>query len=359
MKNSLRYLLPLLGLAVSLPLTRAADPGKPAAPDDKKDDKKSLRVLSAPDHRTIIHRATTMETEPTTFLGVETSPVSATLTAQLGLQDGAGLVVNHVVPDSPAAGALKQHDILLKLDDQLLVEQRQLAVLIRNHKEGDEVTLTFLRTGKQTTAKVKLAKHDAPKVGWDLNQAFPGFGGGSGSAFAFSNSNSDSNSGSIGTLDHLIPHNAQIAGTEDIDRLLGLIDRGLLPGMQHLNVVRSGGGPGDRSVSVTVNTGNSHVVLDDEKGSLDLTLKDGKKELVAKNKRGEQIFSGPINTPEERKALPAEVRGRLDNLEDSTQFSYKTDGDFKGAETKVLRPRGQGIAAPVPAPFVGRAPLFF
>ena len=49
--------------------------------------------------------------ESATFLGVETSPVSPTLTAQLGLQEGAGLVVNHVVPDSPAAAALKQPTI--------------------------------------------------------------------------------------------------------------------------------------------------------------------------------------------------------------------------------------------------------
>lgn len=341
MKTSLRYLLPLLGLVAALPLIRAGDDksaSASASSSASKDDKKTLRVITGPDHRSIIHRIST-ELEPTTFLGIETSPVSPTLTAQLGLQDGAGLVVNHVIPDSPASSALKQHDIILKLDDQLLVEQRQLSVLIRNHKEGDEVTLTFLRGGKQTTAKVKLGKHDAPKLGGELNQIFPGFGGAGAGALAFNSGN--------GNFDAYVPGNVQIAGPEDINRVLGLIDRGMLPGMQRLNVVRSGDGPGDRTINVTVNTGNSRVALDDEKGSLELTIKDGKKELVAKNKQGEQIFSGPIDTPEERKALPADVRSRLETLEDSTQFSYKTDGDFKGAETKILRPRGQGISAPL------------
>ena len=76
--------------------------------------------------------------------------------------------MNHIAPGSPSAGALKPHDILLKLDDQILIEQRQLAVLVRGHKEGDEITLTYLRAGKQATAKVKLAKHDVPKMTDDV-----------------------------------------------------------------------------------------------------------------------------------------------------------------------------------------------
>jgi hypothetical protein len=351
MKNSLRILIPLLGLAAALPLARAEDAAQPTP----KEEKKGLRVITGPDHRAVIrHIGAAMEMEPVTYLGVETSPVGATLTAQLGLQDGAGLVVNQVVPDSPAAAVLKPHDILLKLDDQLLVEQRQLAVLVRNHKEGDEVTLTFLRGGKQTTAKVKLAKHDAPKqFGMEWTPGMPGFGGMTGNAFPFGPGVGNA------TFETFGPGGGQIANPEEIDRLLGLIDRGFVPGQQRMNIMHSGS-PGDRSINVTVNTGNSHVVLDDEKGSLDLTIKEGRKELVAKNTKGEQVFAGPIDTPEERKALPEDVRSRLDKLEDSTQFSFKTDRDFKGAETKVLRPRGQGIAVPLPPVMPGsHAPLFF
>lgn len=133
------------------------------------------------------------------------------------------------------------------------------------------------------------------------------------------------------------------------------------PGMRRFQIRRPGGpgpGSGERDISVTVNTANSHLVLDDDQGSIELTLKDGKKDLVAKNAKGEQVFAGPVNTPEERRALPADVRKRLEGLEDSTQFSFKTDGDFK-AETKVIRPRGQGIALPPQPPAPARPPLFF
>ena len=118
MKKSLPYLLPVLALAVALPFARAADDDKPVA----KKEKKEIRVIAGPDHRAIIRHADGGEKESVTFLGVETAPVSPTLTAQLGLSEGTGLIVNHVVPDGPAAGALKPHDILVKLDDQILIE---------------------------------------------------------------------------------------------------------------------------------------------------------------------------------------------------------------------------------------------
>ncbi len=344
MKKSLRYLLPFLTFAAAWPLARAQDPNQPPP----KEEKRSLRVVTGPDHRPMMRRNGGAEMETVTFLGVETSPVSATLTAQLSLQEGAGLVVNHVAPDSPASAVFKQHDILLKLDDQQLIDPRQFAVLVRNHKEGDEVTLTFLRAGKSTTAKVKLAKHEAPKLALDLNQPgdpFAPLGGMFGP-------------GNVNVRTMTIQPGESAPGGGDPGRILGMMNGGMaMPGMQHMTVRSAGNG--ERNISVSVNTGNSHVNLDDEQGTLDLTITDGKKLLVAKNKQGEQTFSGPIDTPEQRKALPADVRGRLEKLEDSTQFSFKPDGDFQGAETKIAHPRGQGIAAPLPPPSAGRAPLFF
>lgn len=358
MKNLLRYVAPVLGLAAGLPAVWAADGSNPSADTPKK----QMRVIASSDsaapngaHTTIIRRlGESGEKEVVTFLGVETTPVSPTLTAQLGLADGTGLVVNHVVPDSPAGGALKQHDILLKLDDQILIEQRQLAVLIRGHKEGDEITLTYLRAGKQATAKVKLAKHEVPKLALSGSPA-------AGSVFF---STSGSGGGAFGggpgpgPFDVLVnPDSAQ--SREIYQKVLPLLDGAAAgtPGIRRYGVTKSIN-PGDRNISVTVNTGNSHLVLNDDKGSLDLTIKEGSKNLVAKNAKGEQVFSGPVNTPEERKALPDDVRARLGKLEDSTQFNFTPDGDFK-AEGAILRPHATGIATPLSPPAADRPPLSF
>jgi S1-C subfamily serine protease len=40
--------------------------------------------------------------KPQPFLGVVTDPLEPALSAQLGLTNGLGLIVNHVLPDSPA-----------------------------------------------------------------------------------------------------------------------------------------------------------------------------------------------------------------------------------------------------------------
>ena len=318
----------------------AADDPKPAA----KQDKRELRVLSSPERRVMIRRgeAEDGEKETVAFLGVDTGPVSPAVSTQLGLPRGTGLVVNHIVPKSPAEGVLHQHDILLKLDDQILIETRQLSVLIRNKKEGDEVTLTYMRGGKQATAKVKLGKHDVPK----LSLAF----GPEAGAFAFG----------LGPEHFELFVPSPDGEREDVDRVLSLLQRGpgvpdgppgFIPRAPRIRA-EAAGKPGVRAISV--NTQNSNLVYSDDGGSLELTIKDGVKTLVAKDAKGEQQFSGPVNTPEERNALPAGVRERLEKLEGMQDVTFRTDRDFRGAEGKMIRPRG--IAFPLPAPQVKPTP---
>ncbi len=344
MKNSLRNFgsVPILAFALSLSTATAADGAKPATAPQPPTEKKSLRVITAtedtgprdvlrPGTRVFVGRAGAMEKEMVTFLGVETSPASATLAAQLGLPKGAGLVVNQIVPDSPAIGALQPHDVLLKFEDQLLIEQRQLSVLIRNRQEGDEVTLTIVRAGKQTTAKVKLAKKEVPKVSAAIAHPF-GDGdmlklgaGGPGGNFNWRTAPG-------------LPFDR-----DEADLVLGMIERRHgEPFTLHMDRPHGSG-----SRSVNINPGNSSIVFSDDDGALDLTMKDGKKNLVAKNAKGEQVFAGPVNTPAEREAMPAAVRERLVRLESMHDITFRTDGDFK-SETKVIRPLGRGISLPLP-----------
>jgi len=91
------------------------------------------------------------------FLGVNTMPVGEALRAQLDLPEGVGLLIRSVVPAGPAAKAgVKTHDVLYKLDDQLLINPDQLATLVRTHKPGDKVTLTLIRKAKPVTLTVAL-----------------------------------------------------------------------------------------------------------------------------------------------------------------------------------------------------------
>jgi len=317
-------------LAAVSPSGFAADESSSA-----KAEKKSLRVLAPAERerRVVGPRREDVEKETIAFLGVETGPVSGTLGAQLGLGRGTGLVVHHVVPKSPAEGRLQEHDILLKLDDQLLIETRQLAVLIRLRKEGDEVTLTYLRGGKQATATIKLGRTEVPKhVSWSdsggglFNGALP-----------------------AGQVEFFRVPGGPGGERGEVDRVLSMIRRSPEAGPMRIQIDREGG-PGIRAMAV--NTANSALTFADDAGSLELTFKDGTKTLVAKNKAGEETFSGPVTTPEERQALPPELRARLERLEGMQDLTFRTGAEFRGTETRTIRPRG--ISAPererVPAP---------
>jgi serine protease Do len=328
MKTMFRYLLPAAGLAAALPLVQAGEP----APTEKKE----MRVIAVSDdgtlppgaERRIIRMGGPQEMENVTFLGVASAPVGETLSEQLNLPPATGLVVSMVAKGSPAAGVLNVNDVLVKFDDQLLIEQRQLAVLVRNHQEGDEVTLTYIRGGKESTAKVKLAKHEIPKMAL-------------------------MESGPLGPLFHTrhLPLNdgdnaGPDMGREDMDRVLELIDRGA-PG-QRMRRIRIGRDDGPGLHTTTVSTSNSNMVFTDEQGLLDLTIKDGQKTLIAKNPKGEQVFAGPVTTAEDRKALPPDVLKRLDKLEGMQDFSFQTDDDFQGGEVRVVKPGKTKITLPQP-----------
>jgi serine protease Do len=337
MNKNIWALGPLAAVMCAVPTASAAD--KESA--DLKQETKRMRVLAAPESgaQWQMRAGTPVEKEAVTFLGVETAPASATLAAQLNLPKGAGLVVRSIIPESPAGQTLQVHDILLKFEDQLLVEQRQLSVLIRQKEAGDEVTLTIVRGGKQTTAKVKLGTHEVPKFGQFFTAPLE-------QGFAFSPD----------AFELAVPHPGDPTEPEDVDRVLSLMKRH--PDEPFTIHIDRQFEPGIRAVRV--HPENSNLVFSDDKGSLELTVKNGEKMLVAKDAKGSEQFSGAVTTPEQRKAMPAEIRARLEELEGMQDDTFKTDGEFRGAETKIVRPLGRGVALPLPpsrvAPGV-RAPV--
>lgn len=103
------------------------------------------------------------ETKPTSYIGVFTHPLGDEVRAQTDIPQGFGLLVEEVMPDSPAAKAgLKQHDVLVLLGDQKLVNQDQLSALIRSEKKDSEVTFTIRRSGNEQKITVKIGEKMMP-----------------------------------------------------------------------------------------------------------------------------------------------------------------------------------------------------
>ncbi len=109
-----------------------------------------------------------------TFLGIGARPASPEIRAQFKLAEGTALLIDEVAPDSPAAKAgVQKFDVLTKVDDQLIVNPEQLAVLIRMHKANDQVKLGIIHEAAPATVAVTLVEKDLPP----MDGGGPGRGG--------------------------------------------------------------------------------------------------------------------------------------------------------------------------------------
>lgn len=195
-----------------------------------------------------------------TYLGVATAPVSEALAEQLRLPKGVGLVVDFVDGKSPAAEAgVRRHDVLVRLEDQLLVNPEQLAVLVRLRKPGEKVALSLVREGREETVRAALGETERP-AGWAAE--FP----------------------------------AAPLPLGDLVRPL--------PAGPRLRVEGFPFGP-RTSASASFSDGEHTLILRTE---------DGRRQLVATDRGGKVVFEGPIDTPEQRQQMPEAVRRRLKDL---------------------------------------------
>src|SRR5216117_3311315 len=249
---------------------------------------------------------------PMTFLGVETSQVPDVVSEQLGLAKGLGLVVEYVVPNSPAASAgIQQNDILKMLNDQILIEPSQLRKLLQTFSDGTDVTLTILRKGQEQRITVKLAKKEMPQrqsmmpgrkhdMHWDFDET-----------------------GDVGDQMQELK--------EQLKEQLGDTQRGIIRGavMQAHEAARRAREDARRAAreirilsndngalkATKIDIGKAQIVFSDDKGEMKLENVNGKKVLTAKDPQGKLLFSGPVETKQDRDKMPADVRERYEKLQ--------------------------------------------
>jgi hypothetical protein len=118
------------------------------------------------------------------WLGVHCRPVDELLRSQFGIAESQGLVVNLVVPDSPAeAAGIRRHDILLSVGGKPLSEVIDVIKVVKAAK-GTELKFDVIRAGKRDTITVKPTKRprhvvsatnrktDQQKADWDIIQGW-------------------------------------------------------------------------------------------------------------------------------------------------------------------------------------------
>ena len=102
-----------------------------------------------------------VRTVPGAYLGVSVGSPDEVLRSQLKLPEDTALVVQWVDEQGCAKGVLRPHDVLTRLDDQLLVNGEQFSTLVRLHKPGDAVRVSLIREAVPQVVTVKLAEKES------------------------------------------------------------------------------------------------------------------------------------------------------------------------------------------------------
>ncbi len=95
------------------------------------------------------------------WLGVQMQPMTEALAKAVGLAKPDGVLVDDVLPDSPAAKAeLQQGDVITRFGDAAIKTPRDLAVAVADAKADDTARITLWRDGHERTVTVRIAKQD-------------------------------------------------------------------------------------------------------------------------------------------------------------------------------------------------------
>src|SRR5438874_4983923 len=104
------------------------------------------------------------------YLGVDTRDVTSDRVNALHLKEESGVEVIMVDQDAPAAKAgLKEHDVILTINDQQVESVEQLRRLIREIPAGRTISVGISRNGQPMTVKAQLAERN--KMG-NMDHAF-------------------------------------------------------------------------------------------------------------------------------------------------------------------------------------------
>ena len=212
----------------------------------------------------------------TAYLGIGVEPPGETLRAQLKLPDGAGLVVNYVDENGPSKEIVHKHDVLQKLDDQILVNSEQLVTLVRMHQPDQSITLTVIREAQPVRVEVKLGRKSEPPHDVSLD-----------------------------VVNHLYttvadPTNSQLDALYGARVYLNQPNKAAVPGLSEVPFV---GRLFTNNVRpITFNDGELLACIDAEGNLLAVDVKTGKVE-----------FRGPIASKEEWSKVPQSVREKLDS----------------------------------------------
>lgn len=159
------------GIAVPVPgVGRQSTAGAIVSEEIKDEDDKSVNSDSSPAIKLddlLMQKDEFGSTQPAELpkymIGVSLAEVPASLRAHITIDEGMGLMVGAVIPDSPAAKAgLQQYDIILKSGDLALKHPKELQALVDSAEEKP-VSISIQRRGEIKTIEITPVKRETIK----------------------------------------------------------------------------------------------------------------------------------------------------------------------------------------------------
>jgi len=263
------------------------------------------------------------------YLGVGGSQVPDLLGEHLKLQPGHGVVVRALDPAGPAAKAgLTQNDVITKVNGKMVGSQEGLAQVVSSLKPGDEVDVDYIHQGEEKTAKIALGNAPASRAiagndmkplerlmldGMPQDQAQRIHDAIQQNLRAFEEDNGEEG----------LP--GQMFGDAMRKRMLQMMQ-----GMEELQAAPQEQGGINMKSSGTIR------MLNADGSGVEIMSENGGKQVRVLGRDGKVEWEGPYDTPQDREAVPKDVRDRIDNL--------NIDMDFKGPGIRMhMAPRYESL----------------
>ena len=222
-------------------------------------------------------------------LGLKLTRASVVLRQQLALKRGAGVVVDDVAAGSRAARAgFAQHDVLVRLDDQLLVLPEQFAVLLESAEQDAPLECTVLRGGRQVV--IPLGR--SAVAGLQPPRTTPSTG-------------------------QLRPMASSLALVQPPASKQGPIEAAPLRGLTDETLVRR-----DADYLIRLTNGDET-------------------RLMVSDPQGRVVFNAAIDTPEGRSRMPVSVRDRVDEMERMLEGHGQPSGTAATAAATKAAPQAE------------------
>lgn len=261
------------------------------------------------------------------YLGVGGKPCSEALLTHLELESG--LLLSTIDPTSPAGlSGLKGNDIIVAVGETKLTDQDSLRGVLAGKKPGDNVTLKLIRRGKAIGQKVTLGEAPAirniqpqalvPNPAAEMNRLL--------------NQQLDNALGGLGN-DKL-----QKELMEQLEKALGAQGKGF----QQLRLDLGADMLNGEDLKMGIQ-GIGKMSLQDDEGSIEMSMKNGQRELKIRDTDGNLLFEGPYDTDIDKAALPEEYRERVEKLDmgSGNSFRLKLNGRDLFGNNKKEKKEGE------------------